>query len=36
MCPKINVMERKCKKLEFEGELNKILVALERKSEDYS
>jgi hypothetical protein len=27
MCPKIDVMERECKKLEFEVHLNKALVA---------
>jgi hypothetical protein len=26
MCPKIDMMERECKKLEFGGDLNKTLV----------
>jgi hypothetical protein len=26
MCPKIDVMERECKKLEFRGELNSALA----------
>jgi hypothetical protein len=28
MCPKIDVMERECKKLEFEGDLNKAQLRL--------